>query len=373
MKKVNVSNNTEQINTPDISSMMNGGGIEGMLGNMMMNGMMNNNNIIPEESDNKGFEEIKSEEIIEEEKSYNPDIEIITATPYTSIIKEINNKKLLAFIYLCRDTNNNLLLLTRNFSLDNKEEEMIIKDLPMFEELSEEFISKKISTLSMINYMDSYIVNMNFTVEKDFATNKDPKVTITGNKAKTKEPVTIGMSSEVFSCINFIDDYIFEGINNMYDLSLACAIGSKVPENPTEFFLVDKIESISAMASAIKNPKKTLFKKETSTNIAIVIKVSKFISNEEKEEAFILSPFDIGVEYSVNDPKFRNKTIKQIEDTYFGDADQFVSTFIISNTRLYGVDKEYMIIRGKTKDNKVRLFLFDSAMQEELIHLIKEY
>ena len=46
---------------------------------------------------------------------------------------------------------------------------------------------------------------------------------------------------------------------------------------------------------------------------------------------------------------------------------------MISSVRLLGVDKEYMVIRGKSKDKRVKIFLFDSSAQQELKSLIDRY
>lgn len=401
MKKVNIDNNQPQPNFDSSNPM-------GMFGGMMgaMNGMMPP---IPPAPSTDGevidaeFKEVEKHEenpvpeipttddaitevpavANEEAKEEEPEEEFIlikTATPYNATIAESNGKKVATVAYLCRDTNDKLFVLNRNFILDNEEDEDAINLLPFAADDEFDFASRKIVTHSLNAYLDAYISDFKFTVDTGYEKDPNPLVWLMGTNLKTRTEMKIKMPADIFACIGFIDSYIFEGIINDHDLTLATVAGSKVLDTPAEFFLVDKIDSIVAMAGAeVEAPQekgiKGLFSKhkkiQHSTTIGVVLKLLKYISNDEKEIAFALVPFDMGVEYEAS--KFRGKTIDDIQSTYYGDADQYVSTLLINSIRLYGVDKEYMVIRGKTKDMKVRLFLLDASLQEELKHLIEVY
>lgn len=393
MKKVSIDKSAEIPNHP-INNMSEG--IGNVFGNMM-NGIMNNqisqsmyqneNNIIDVES--KDVKDIKSEDSTTTAMTVDPNtneicnkseenfIEIVTATPFDASIIESHNKTVGTIYFLCCDIANHLFIIERNFILENEDDKLVFECLPFIEDESD-FASKKIIRYTMCSHMDTYVSDFKFGVDDGFEKDPNTKVWFDGTNIISKETVKFKLSIDTFSCLAFIDSYIFEGINNDHDFTLATVCASKNLEVPAEFFLVDKIDSVISMAQAVVEvPRKglqKLFKPKKikyDTTIGVVFKVNKFISNSEKEVATLLTPFDLEKEFDSS--KFRGKSITDIQNEYFGDADQYVSTLLINSIRLYGIDKEYMIIRGKNKDKRVKLFLLDSSMVEELKHLIDEF
>lgn len=333
------------------------------------------------------FREVKEENSVVTEETPIPTAEeenkeeyliLKTATPYNATVMNAYGKEVGTIYFLCKDGNDKLFILMRNFILNGEEDMMTIWSLPFYHDYDEEFASGKIVNSLLNQCLDTYVTSMEFSVDNEFKKVSNPSVYLKASNVSTKEEVNIKMTADIFSCMAFIDSYVFDGVDNEHDLTLATVAGSKVLDTNIEFFVVDKIESIVSMAPAEVHVKRKGFaklfgtkNKKYDTTLGIVLKVSKYISNDEREIAHILTPFDVGVEY--DESKFRGNTIDKIQSDYYGDADQYVGTLMITKVRLLGVDKEYMIIRGKTKDKRVKLFLFDSAAQQELKFLIDSY
>lgn len=322
---------------------------------------------------------------LESEKVEERCITVKTATPYNASINESNGKNIGSIYFLCKDENDKLFVIMKSYCFNSKDEaELSIYSLPFYNDYEIEFASSKIVNSLLFTCLDVYCIDMEFTVEEGFDKDSEPYVYANSYKwdankiGSEKEKVKLKMSADIFSCIAFINSYIFDGVDNEHDLTLATVVGSKVLETPAEFFVVDKVESIISMAPAeVKVKRKGLSKLLGSkkvrydTTLGIVLKLSTYTNNTDRDIVYLLTPFDIGV--SFDESKFNGNTIEQIQDNYYGDSDQYVGTLMISNIRLHGVDKEYMIVRGKTKDKKVKLFLFDFSAQEELKHLINSY
>ena len=361
------------------------GMLGGMLGGMM--GGMNPEDVVPAENVSEVVEG-NAEEV----KPSDDVVNIKTATPYN--IQLINHnpekgqygKAVLTFLARKDIGSNKDQLVTFSIAYQiTKDNEDFIYDLDCVEDDEYDFIGRRILNKSLINYLDSYVVfDTKFATEENFDKEENPYLTLDATESDTRKAVKLRMTTDIASCVMFIDSYIKEMINNDHDFMLATTAGSKISPNAAKFFVVDKIENIVEMAGAIvtdvyegKNPFKKLhnklFKKKRiyDTTVGLVLKVSKFVDKDTKETDFILTPFDVGVNFE--QAKFRGKTLDDIQGKYFGDADQYVGTLMITNTHLMGVDKDYMIIRGKNKDGQLRLFLFDQSIQEELKHLIDTY
>ena len=361
-------------NDPAMDPMM--GSIGGMMGNPMGatmpqatidEGVIDADATVLDE-DGNAVEEIKAPK--------NPLIAAIT--PLTIVTNtSSDNKNVATLTYLCKDKENKLFIVNRNFILTSKDDIEIINTLPFTEDKDTDFASKIIANHMIMSCLDSYITDMIFTVDDDFNSNPDPILHMNAVNVHTKMNQVIDITAEAFSCMSYIDSYIYEDLLNEHDLVLASVAGSKIPENPTTFFVVDNVESIVAMAPAVPAKKgfdkfKSLFSKSDKVNtVGMIVKFNRFTSATEKETISILCPINVDQEFP--ESKYRGKTIEDIENTYFADGDQYVSTFIVSSIRLMGVDKEYMLIRGKTKDKKTRIFLLDAACQEDLDHKIEEF
>ena len=334
------------------------------------------------------FKEVKEENsVVTEETPIPPSEEVEskkeylilkTATPYNATVMNAHGVNVGTIYFLCKDGDDKLFILMRNYILNSEEDKMSILALPFYHDYDEEFASGKIVNSLLNQCLDTYVSGMEFSVDDSFKNISNPSVYLKASSISTKEEVVIKMTAYIFSCISFIDSYVFDKVDNDHDLTLATVAGSKVLDTSVEFFVVDRIESIVSMAPAEVHVKRKglakLFgtkKKKYNTTLGVVLKVSRYISNDQREIAHILTPFDIGVEY--DESKFRGNTIDNIQNNYYGDSDQYVGTLMISNIRLLGVDKEYMVIRGKSKDKIVKIFLFDSSVQQELKSLIDSY
>lgn len=316
--------------------------------------------------------ESEPEPPIDEEK-YDS-IRLVSATPITIVDHEVNGRYISTLAFLCRDMNDNLITLCRNFELDDKEEQELLDVIP-FHNNNANFINEKMNYMNLTKYLPSYMSDFKFYVEEGYNVDNNPIVYTYATQFgdMNKDKIRINIDAEVYAAINFIDSYVFDGIENEYDLNLAVSVGYK-NDHVAKFFLVDSIEDVISIAPTVRQPKgiKKLFKKaEIGTGIALVIKINKFISNIEKEVVSLLTPFDAGTVFDEN--KFKGSSIESLEEKFYGDSDQYVSTLIVNTTRLYGIDKEFMTIRGKNKDGQVKIFLFDTTMVDKLIKMIEEY
>lgn len=308
-------------------------------------------------------------------------ITIKTATPFNATVLEASftNKTIGTIYFICKDNDDKLFILMANYILESEEQINYFYSLPFYKDYEFEFVSTKIVNNFLVNCLDSYVSDLDFTIDNLNDIHSIPDVYISANKVSTKEKVNLKMNPEIFSCIAFINSYIYDRIDNIHDLTLATVAGSKSNDNYfVEFFVVDKINSVISMAPAEVSVKRKglskifgLKKNKYETTVGIVFKVSRFINNTDREVAHILAPFNVGTTF--DNSKFRGNTIEKIQSKYYGDSDQYVGTLIINNIRIYGVDKEYMIIRGKRKDKVVKIFLLDSAAQKELNFLIDSY
>lgn len=334
------------------------------------------NNIIPD----------IAPDVVDEDVIETNDTKIInmkTASPFNVAFNSFTDTEVGTLCFLCRDENDKLFVLNKNIIIDSEEARLNLECLPFAEGVFD-FHSRKIACNTVNMYLDSYVSEFKFYVEDNFATDENPIIYTYATNPRDGVTYRINMSPDIFSCIAFVDDYAKEGIDNEHDLALACVAGSKVLEDNATIILVDSVDKIESMAPAVVEDDepmtffekiKNFFTKENiryhSTTIGMVMRISRYINNI-KEIYFMLTPFDVGVEF--DESKFGNTTIKDIQGSYFGDADQYVSTLMISNIHLYGAaDKDYMIIRGKNKNKKVKLFLFDTSNKNDLEKLINEY
>ena len=296
---------------------------------------------------------------------------IRSATPYIINTNKKDNMTIATLSFLCVLENDKIITICRNFLIHDEDEEDILKLIDFHAD--SEFINNKICYNFIAKYLPSYFSAFNFK-----ANPKEDKNLVTlecVNITNRSEMINFRMTSETYVCMSFIDDYVFKGeVENTYDLSLATVAGSKKNDN-IEFFVVESVEDIISMVSTAQKPKgldalKNLFSKDENTGIGIVFRVSRTVDGN-KETVSILTPFDIGV--SLDKSKFKGDTIESIQENYYGDADQYVSTLLIDEVHLYDIDKDYMVIRGKNKSGKYYVFLLDNNMKQKLIHDIKAY
>lgn len=284
-----------------------------------------------------------------------------------------------------------LMILGKNYIIESKEQNDLIEALPFYND--DKFESYKVSTELLCRAMDCYSSDLNITAVNitseeynwfhnvdstnatEFFNSGNGQFMIESKNIFNSESVRFIVAPYIADCIKFIDSYIYGGIKNEHDLTLASVLPVEKPtENGLGFvacpkediFLVDNIEDIVSMAPAI-----TKKQKKDITSIGVVLKVSNFVSTSEKNIAYILIPFDSEEGYGIK--KFKGKSIDDIMKEYYGDSDQYVSRLMIDDIRIGGLDKEYMMIKGCTKDEKYTMFLLDKAAKEKLVNMIKEY
>lgn len=321
---------------------------------------------------------------IESHEDEAADIFIKTITPYKITFSKKDNRDIAIIMYLCKDDNDKLFIIDRNIVVRDEEHLLDLECIPFAESKEYDFVNDKICTQLMLGNLDNYICDMKFSIDKEDIKSSSPilKTTLTNVKTKENKIATIG--ADTFAALKFIDTYIEENIINEHDLALAVVAGSReYADRMVEFFVVDSIEKIVAMAPAVVEikEKKSIWKKikdfitfteetEYPTSVGMVIKISRFIG-QEKEIVHLLTPFDVGVEF--DEDKFKGNTISSIEDNYYGDSDQYVATLTVNSVEIGGVDKTYMMIRAKAKTGATKLFLFDYSVQKELQDKINEY
>lgn len=325
-------------------------------------------------------------EVAPEDRDYY--ININTVTPL-SISTHAGSVNFATMNFLCTflrsdipDLKCGIVILTKNYIAESEDELDICKTLPFFTE--DEFCSRKICDHVLFDNIPRIITELDMSIESENDLMNDCAVLSCGrlltedSSQNQRNNIQIKFGLDQFSAISFIDNYIINGDINEYDLSLATAVGSKdiCKTKELHLFAVDDIVSIVSMCRAEKKSKnifKNIFKKnkkEESTSIGLVFKVMRYIDGK-KEIVSLLTPFDLQV--SLPDSKFKGDSISSLEEKYYGDADQYVSTLFIENMRIKGIDKEYMIIRGKNKDHKVFVFLLDVSITDKLTKLIEQY
>lgn len=326
----------------------------------------------------------ESIKVMEPKEDIAADIFIKTVTPYKITFNKKNDKEVATVMFLCRDDFDKLFIIDRNIIVKDEDHRAELECIPFAEDNEFDFVNSKICTNLLLGNLDNYICDMKFSIPKENIKDVNPIMSVKLTNVKTKEDILANINADTFVALSFIDSYIHENIINEHDLALAVIAGSKEKDDKmVEFFVVDSIDKIIAMAPAFVElkPKKSLFEKIQSfilgdeendhpTSVGIVLKVSRFIGNE-KEIVQLLTPFDIGVEFE--EEKFKGDTISSIEENYYGDSDQYVTTLTINSIEIGGVDKTYMIIRAKAKTGAIKLFLLDYSIQKELQEKINEY
>lgn len=321
----------------------------------------------------------------EEKEEKKENLFIKTATPYKMIFtKKDNGNEVAIMMYLCVDNNDKAFMINRNIPVVSEDHKDRLCLLPFTEEDTDaEFVNVKICNNILLGKIDNYVTNMKFSVDDDFKSSENPILHVDLTNVKSRDTITADISASTFSALAFIDNYMREDTINEHDLSLATITASKENNSIAKFFVVDSIDKVVAMAPAevtVKNKFRLkdifkFFKKKEShdDSIAIVIKLSRDLKayGKEAEVVNLLTPFTVGE--VLEESKFKGNTIKEFEQNYYGDSDQYVSTLTINNITLGGIDKSYMLIRAKTKTGNTNLFLLDYSIQKELKDKINEY
>ena len=309
------------------------------------------------------------------------EINIKTITPLDITTHEDDEKKLyFATLNLLATTSDDtMIIVSKNYYANDSLDLEFTKLNPL--SVEDQFCNRNITDHVLFANLPRILTELEFSVDEDYATNDNPVVSCLGRRIDIENPVSadhtdtkLEFTAEAYAAVTFLDDYIMAGDSNEYNLSMATCVGSKYPDEPVTFFKTDDITSIATMCRAEKkdpNPFKKLFHREKNTSIGLVINCMRYKPDKSIETVSLLTTFDIGKDYP--DSKFKGDTIDTIQNKYYGDSDQFVSTLTVEDTRLLGVDKQFMMVRAKNKNHKVYVFLLDVSATEKITKLIEAY
>lgn len=287
-------------------------------------------------------------------------IKLKTATPLT--IEEGSNN-LIVMSWLCTDENDDLLMVKSEYFVDYETESSILNMIGF--SFNSKFISNRITDYMIMSKVPNYLCDLEFSMH-DYA-DEDSKFTMVGMKLKDEldeeagyEYFEFNLSTNLFMSMKFIDQYIMDSIYNNHDLGLASTLGSKVSDSDTSIVIPSDIDQIVTMAPVEKK----------SGNIVVMFRVVNTIDENVKEMPIILAPFSTG--RKLKTAKFKGETVQKIEARYFNDADHFIAQ-LMTTAHIKNLDKDYMILLGKTKNNVSKLFLFDMVLKSKLENMILDY
>lgn len=223
-----------------------------------------------------------------------------------------------------------------------------VRELPFHVENN--FLTFRIFADTVINSFTTYITDFifDYNPEEEYPFSIKSK-----NINNANGPEKFYMSSDIFFSIKYIDNYIFEGHNVDYELSLASISGVE-SDRLSKIIMVDKIDSISAMVQ---------LKKTTTYAIEFVV-----MNGEDKYT--ILSTFDLGKKF--NKKKSKGITLDKLNDTFMKDSDQYLQV-LSEFCKFNNIDKDYLIIKGKNKDNENVIFMINEDVRIEFEKMISEY
>jgi hypothetical protein len=315
--------------------------------------------IVPE------YDELTGAQIVDvEAKPEIPDITVITVnqvTPMTIMTqKSPDGKDVAALVLLCKDTENNTFTLVNNYIIENDQQKKQVERNPIHDNVN--YISKRLASNMIMSALPCYITDMNFYYNKEAEIPSEQfYMFAVPNDANDKRIIKFNLSSDLFSVIAFIDDYITSDSHNIHDLQIATVAGYKQSDMVIPVCFVDNIDSIISLAPSTE---------KDSTDVIVVFKTLEFVSSTEKNVYKILTAFDFGKKY--NRKKYRGCTLKSIEEGYGKDIDQYLSNYMIE-CRLKNIDKDYLVIKAKNKDGRCKLFFIDNDNQKKIEELVEMY
>lgn len=297
---------------------------------------------------------------LEEDASYVSKTFIISQVTPMTIMNETspNGGRVCALVFLCKDRNHDFFFtLVHNYIVENDDQQRTVEQNPIHD--MQNFISKKIATNMVLANLPSYITDMHFYMDQDTDIPHEKFFMYAVPNREDRKIVKFTMTPEVFSSMAFIDDYIVSDSQNIHDLQVATIAGYDANKMLVTTHFVDNVDSIVSLAEVEKG----------STTLAVVFKIIEF-TKDKKESYKILTSFDFGKKY--NKKKFRGNTVKNLEDNYATDVDQYLSSYMIE-CRLKNVDKDYLIIKGKNKDGLCKLFFLDNDIQQNIIDMVDRF
>ena len=395
----NVEQQQEQQPVANDPALMDGGlrTLGGMLGGQsipseFLNNVVEENNneiiegnaeIIEESTDNNTSlpatgDTDNDDSIISEHVDYAHFIKSVTPLAITE--KPVSGSDIpnVAILFLCKDTEDKFFILKRLIVLEDKNDIELVINNPLYTENN--FVNKKAVAGLLLSGLESYYTDLDFDVNpKTYTYDENPIVTCEVYAANNAV-VNIAMNLEQFGALAYTEFYTFNGMVNRHDLTIATVSGSGVLDHekegkPNSFFLVEDIEEIVSMAPAIPK-EKGLFKKNkvNANSIGLVLKLSRAVQQDDrlvKEYVYTLLPIE--TEQKCDKKKFKGETIQNITEKFYGDADQYICTYMINDMRFISLDKQFMMFRGKSKNNDTYMFLLDTSLCNKLERLIEAY
>lgn len=311
------------------------------------------------------------------------DIFIKSIVPYKLIFStNSSGREVALLIYLCTDDSDNLFTIYTKVAVKNEEHKEFLSLIPFTEDEDIDFVNEKACTNMIMASLDNYTCDMVFTLTHEECMSKDPVLRTKLNNLKTSETITASITSNNFAAVTFIDHYLKDMIHNEHDLALATVAGFKTKDDiKAEFFKVYSLDILAMAPAEVEYPDdsfidkiSSLFGKKNrvkhSDSLAVVARFTR-PKDGDVETCTVLIPFNVGGEFA--EEKFRGETVENIENTYYKDGDQYVSTLYIDNCYIDGLDKTYTIIRAKSKSGNIKIFLLDTYAVKSLEEKINEY
>ena len=280
---------------------------------------------------------------------------IDSIVPFSMVTDE--EKDIVSLFFIAQLSTGENCIIYSNYYIEDEDESYFTKELPFHVENN--FSSFRVASTMIINSYDAYVTDLNFAFDKDISklADKEDNHIFSINAVKVngeeKEYVKFNMVSDVFAGLKYIDNYIFDMVTNNYELSTA-AITAREGKSISDVVIVDKIDRVVAMAQI-----------GATTTCAVEFVV---VSGEDKYT--MLSTFDFGTKFKKR--KFKGMTIDKMNSVYLNESDQYLQIFS-EFCRFDNIDKEYLIIKGKNKDNIDKLFIIDATSRIELESMIGEY
>lgn len=278
---------------------------------------------------------------------------IDSIVPFSMTTQEQDDNTVASLFFIAQLNDGSNCIIYSNYLLEEMEEELFIENAIPFH-IENNFSSFRLAANMIITSYDAYVSNFIFNAN---ISNKEDKHIFSINAVKVsgeeKSSVIFKMTSDVFAGLKYIDNYIFDSVTNNYELSTA-AITAREGKEITDVVIVDKIDRVVAMAPI----------KDSSTCVIEFV----VVSGEDKYT--LLSTFDFGVNFKKR--KFKGMTIDKINSVYLDESDQYLQMFS-EFCRFDNIDKEYLVIKAKNKDNTNKLFFIDATSRIELESMIGDY
>lgn len=300
-------------------------------------------------------DKIETSEEVDKRNDYR--IEIIV--PFSmSVTNNPQNPdtKIASLFYIAKSKSGITFALYTSYLLEDEYEVEQVKHNYPFH-VDNNFASFRVAQNIIINSYDIFVTDFKFTYNENIKDYKFSIKALRQDKDGVHETVQFNMISDIFASIKYIDSYAYDTAINNHELSLASITATDdVPNtNPTKMVVVEKIDRIVAMAQ---------IKDSTTCGVEYIVKT------EDNEKYTILSVFNLGEKF--HKKKFKGMTVDKINGTYLREADQYMQMFS-DFCKFENIDKEYLIVKARNKDNSTRMFMMDTTVRTELQSLIGEY